>query len=189
MPLRLRRPTEEQLLAAYALSVGAALTYEPVGLSTLAEQPPAGYRFDAWARALGSTDDTFGAAADALRGWSVHRGAGLIVLSDGPPTVGEVVAMSAPLPVGYVDAVCRVVAVTDEPDRYAFTYGTLPDHPEQGEESFAVERAADGEVTFRIVAVWRARHPLARVCPPIARRLQRSATERYLETMDALVDR
>jgi uncharacterized protein (UPF0548 family) len=169
------------------MGVGAALTYEPLGLSSLAEDPPPGYQVGSWERRLGSAAETFDAAAGALRGWLVHRGAGLVVVADGPPTVGEVVAMSAPLPVGYVDATCRVVSVTDEPDHYGFTYGTLPVHPERGEESFTVERAADGDVTFRIVAVWRARHPLARLCPPVTRRLQRSATERYLDAASASV--
>lgn len=93
--------------------------------------------------------------------------------------------MSAPLPIGFVDLMCRVVSVGDETDRFGFSYGTLRVHAEQGEESFAVERDGDGEVTFRITAVSRARHPLARLCPPVARRLQRATTERYLDAMTA----
>lgn len=78
---------------------------------------------------------------------------------------------------------CRVVSVVDEPNRLGFAYGTLPIHPEQGEESFIVERDDAGEVTFRLVAASRPRHGLARLCPPVARRLQRAATERYLDAM------
>lgn len=109
-----------------------------------------------------------------------------MVCADGPPTVGLVVAMSAPLPLGFIDVTCRVVSVVDEPNRFGFGfgYGTLPIHPGQGEESFTVERDDDGEVTFRIVAVSRPRHPLTRLCPPVARRLQRAAIERYLDAND-----
>jgi uncharacterized protein (UPF0548 family) len=129
----------------------------------------------------------FDAAVRALREWQVHRGAGLVVCADGPPAVDDVVAMSARLPIGFIDVVCRVVTVTDEPDRFGFAYGTLPVHAERGEESFTVVRRPDGDVRFEIVAVSRPRHPLARLCPPVARRLQRAATERYLDAMTEAV--
>jgi uncharacterized protein (UPF0548 family) len=80
-----------------------------------------------------------------------------------------------------------VVAVDDQPDRFGFTYGTLPVHPEQGEESFAVAIAPDGIVTVEITAISRSRHPLARAFPAVARRLQRIATNRYLDAMQSLV--
>ena len=95
--------------------------------------------------------------------------------------------LAAPLPIGYIDVVCRVVDVVDSADRYSFSYGTLPVHPERGEESFTVVRDVDGNVTFEIVAVWRSRHPLARAFPFVARMLQRKATNRYLDAMRAAV--
>ena len=143
-----------------------------------ASEAPHGYRLDRWTRRLDGDDTLFERAADTVRTWGIQRGAGLIVETVGPPTVGVDVAMAAPLPIGYIDVVCRVVAVIDEPDCYSFTYGTLPVHPEQGEESFTVSRGDDGTVTFDIVAVARPRHLLARVAPSVARRLQSTATDR-----------
>lgn len=186
VPIRLARPTDDELRSMVEASRQAERTYSPVGLAAANNAPP-GYRLDRWDRALGAGGDVFDGAARALRAWEVHRGAGLMVCADGPPTVGQVVAMSAPLPLGFIDVTCRVVSVVDEPKRFGFAYGTLPIHPEQGEESFTIERDDDGEVTFRIVAVSRPRHALARLCPPVARRLQRAATERYLEVMAASV--
>ena len=81
-------------------------------------------------------------------------------------------------PIGYVDAVCRIVDVVDEPDRAGFTYGTLPTHPEKGEESFLVTRNNGGDVWFEIASISRPHHALARAFSPIARILQRRATER-----------
>ena len=127
----------------------------------------------------------FARAVDAIRDWNVQRGAGLIVLSEGPPAPGVMVAIAAPLPIGYIDVVCRVVDIVDTDDRYGFAYGTLPVHPERGEESFTVVRDADGSVKFEIVAVWRSKHPLARAFPFIARMLQCKATNRYLDAMRA----
>jgi uncharacterized protein (UPF0548 family) len=96
--------------------------------------------------------------------------------------------MAAPLPVGWVEVVCRVVDVVDEPDRFGFTYGTLSIHPEQGEESFTVVRAHDGTIVFEIVAASRPRHFLARAVPPVAHRLQMAATNRYLAAMLSAAD-
>jgi uncharacterized protein (UPF0548 family) len=38
----------------------------------------------------------------------------------------------------FLKAPCRVVYVIDEPDVRGFAYGTLPGHPESGEERFVV---------------------------------------------------
>lgn len=184
--IRLRRPTAGALRQLLEDAEGAAITYGPVGFSG-SIVAPSGFRRDHWVRRLGKGDQTFGAAVEAIRTWKVHRGAGLVLCVGGPPAVGLVVAMSAPLPIGYVDAACRVVAVIEEPDRFGFAYGTLPTHPERGEESFVVARNADGTVDFEVTAVSQPRHPLARLCPPLARRLQRSATTRYLDAMTTAV--
>ncbi len=51
-----------------------------------------------------------------------------------------------------ITAPCRVVYTVNEPDRQGFACGTLPGHPECGEEAFLVERDDDGAVTFAITA-------------------------------------
>ena len=80
-------------------------------------------------------------------------------------------------------AACRIVAVVDEPDRYGFAYGTLPAHPEEGEELFLVTRADDGTVRFEITVFSRPHDLLTRLGGPIARRVQQHASRRYLEGM------
>ena len=95
-------------------------------------------------------------------------------------------ALAAPLPVGFAIATCRVVGVVDEPDRWGFAYGTLPAHPESGEELFVVERRPeDGDaVVFRITVFWRPHELLTRLGAPVARILQRRATLAYLDAMN-----
>ena len=187
MSVRLTRPSPEQLRSLVDRGATESLTYEPVGISALAE-PPKGYRLEQWSRSLGRGDEVFERAGDALRHWRVHEGAGLVVEAGGPPAVGVVVAMAAPLPVGFVEVVCCVVDVIDSHDRFGFAYGTLSNHPEQGEESFMVARSADGAVNFEIVAVSRHRQLLARAFPPVAKRLQVAATNRYFAAMQTAVD-
>jgi len=146
---------------------------------------PRGFHRRTWTTGLPGAD-AFDRGGRAIRGWAVHRGAGLDVLPDGQLAAGTNVAIGAPLPVGFVEITCRIVAIVDEPDRFGFAYGTLSVHPEQGEESFIVVRSG-GEVRFDVQAVSRPIHPLARVFSPIANRLQDAAARRYLAAMKAAV--
>jgi len=184
--IRLTRPLAAELHSLAEAGATHPLTYDTVGISAMT-QPPVGYRRDHWSRSLGHGEHIFGLAVEALRRWRVHQGAGLIVHAAGPPAVDSVVAMAAPLPIGWIEVVCRVVAVVDQPDRFGFAYGTLPVHPEQGEESFTVVRLGDGSTCFEVVAVSRPRQALARLFPPVARRLQAAATNRYLDAMESAV--
>lgn len=183
--MRLGRPSTEQLAALLARCRDDDLTYQPVG-GSLGGPVPTGFHQRTWTTALPGID-AFDRACAAIRAWAVHRGAALDVLLDGPLAVGTNVAMAAPLPLGFVDITCRIVAVVDEPDRFGFAYGTLPVHPERGEESFIVVRSCGGAVRFEVHAVSRPMHPLARVFSPIADRLQAAAARRYLLAMTAAV--
>ncbi|MDO5634612.1 MAG: DUF1990 domain-containing protein [Micrococcus sp.] len=78
---------------------------------------------------------------------------------------------------------CRVVAVVDEERRRGFAYGTLPGHPERGEESFVVEWAADDAVTLRVRAFSTPHTWWARLAAPATRRAQRVITRRYLRAL------
>jgi uncharacterized protein (UPF0548 family) len=185
--IRFSRPTEADLAARRERCAGDELTYSPVGVAT-AGTTPDGFRRGRYDRALGTGDAVFEAAKQAIRDWQIHRGSGLIVSAAGPPAVSDVVAVAAPLPLGFIEVVCRVVSVTDEPDRFGFAYGTLPVHPAKGEESFVVERSPSGEVTFVIDVVSRPHHPLTRLAPPVTRLMQRQATQRYLDAMQQVSD-
>jgi hypothetical protein len=72
---------------------------------------------------------------------------------------------------------CRVVHVVDEPRRRGFAYGTLPGHPEQGEESFTVTHEADDSVVFRVAAFSRPA-TLSAGQAGVARRMQDWMTDR-----------
>jgi uncharacterized protein (UPF0548 family) len=111
------------------------------------------------------------------------------VVSEGATVEPEsVVALAAPLPLGWAVAVCRVVEVIDDPNRFGFAYGTLPLHLESGEELFVVERDEDDNVWFRIIAFSRPHELAVRLAGPIARALQQRATRRYLEAMRGAAD-
>jgi uncharacterized protein (UPF0548 family) len=181
--IRLRRPTTEQLSPLLDRWRHESLTYSPVGVSLTSETPD-GLRRHAWNITLPA--GAFDAGADAIRSWSVHRGAGLVVATDGELVEGVTVVMSAPMPVGFVDLACRVVAVIDETDRFGFAYGTLPMHAERGEESFVISRTSEGAV-FEVRAASSHAHPVTRALPAIGDRLQDAAVKRYLVAMQRAV--
>lgn len=164
----------------------ASLTYDFRGATLRGERPP-GYRHDDEVIALGTGDECWRRAVQALRDWSVHRGAGLVVSDGAVVEPGAVVALAAPLPVGWVIAACRVVDVIDEANRFGFAYGTLPTHPETGEELFLLERGEDGTVVFRIIVLSRLAAPWTRVASPVARIIQSRATRRYLAAVQRTV--
>lgn len=178
---RLGRLNEAAVAEALAASAAAEVTYGPVGV-TLGEARLPGYRTDRYEAELGRGAVVFARAVAGLRAWAAHRGAGVRVEPpDAPLEEGTTVVVVTRLGPASVLAACRVVAVVDEPDRFGFAYGTLPLHPESGEEAFLVERGPDDAVRFRVVAVSRPAHPLARLGAPVTRLVQRRVTSRYLE--------
>jgi uncharacterized protein (UPF0548 family) len=64
-----------------------------------------------------------------------------------------------------------------------FAYGTLPGHPERGEEAFLVRRHHGAAVTFTITAFSRPASALARAAGPVGRGIQRRITGRYLSAI------
>jgi uncharacterized protein (UPF0548 family) len=83
-----------------------------------------------------------------------------------------------------IEAPCRVVYTVDEPNRRGFAYGTLPGHPESGEEAFMVELDPDGdEVSLTVKAFSRPASRLARVSGPLSHKIQHLITDRYFRAL------
>jgi uncharacterized protein (UPF0548 family) len=159
-------------------------TYLPVGGTAHLDHAPGGQR---WLRHSRPVPVGLEAAAEVLMTWGVHERAGLRVAASTPRVVPDaVVVMHLALgrfTVPGVEVPCRVVRVVDEPDRKGFAYGTLPGHPEAGEEEFLLIRSA-GRVEFRISAFSRPTSRLARLGGPVSRRMQDFYTARYLAAFD-----
>jgi uncharacterized protein (UPF0548 family) len=169
----LRRTTLEQLTTA-------PFTYPEVG-ATRDGVLPAGYDHLRRDEAVGTGRADFDRASAAVFRWAAQRGAGLRVRASGPAsTSGTVVLMTAGLRRLGLDIPCRVVWAVDEPDRRGFGYGTLPGHPETGEESFVVSLRPDGEVRYQLQAFSRLATRLSRLGGPVSRRVQTLALDRYV---------
>ena len=135
-------------------------------------------------RALGTSDETFTAAARAILSWQMHRRAGLSVRADAVLVrPGGVVVVGIGLGPVRLQAPCRVVVVIERDDVAGFAYGTLPGHPETGEEAFWVRREADGTVVGEVVAFSRPGRWYTRLAGPLGRLAQRLACRRYLAAL------
>jgi uncharacterized protein (UPF0548 family) len=167
----------ERLRDEYAT---ASLTYVEVGATR--NDPPRGYNSLLRRDRIGEGRLGFERASDALLNWRMHEGAGLTVAADGPARVGGTVVLCLGRPVGLVIP-CRVVYVVEEERRRGFAYGTLPGHPEQGEEAFIVELADDASVWAEISAFSRPGDLVTRLSGPVGRMIQAQFTRRYAKAL------
>lgn len=174
LALHVGRPPQT-VLSTIGEAAGDTEPTSAVGL--LRRSVPDGYRHDQWA---GPLPDGFDPARQALQQWIGHRAAGITIADPPPIAVGQTVTMAIPVGPISVTATARIVDVVDEPDRYGFTYATLPHHPEDGEESFIITRTGDAEARYTVTAVWRTGTHASRVLPPLTRFLQQRAIGRYL---------
>ena len=155
-------------------------TYPEVGAT--ASDHPAGYHSFTRTRTLKRTD--FDAAASELMTWQVQSRAGLRVAPTAEIAPGVDVTMYLGPGRLSLTIPCRVVYVVDEPDRKGFAYGTLPGHPETGEEAFVLQRRADGQIDFTVSAFSRPATLLTKLGGPFGRLMQRLMTNRYLSALD-----
>jgi uncharacterized protein (UPF0548 family) len=159
------------------------LTYPEVG-ATREPVLPAGYDTVERSVVVGSGTAAFERAAAAVFDWRMQRSVGLRVRATGPAAEpGTVVVLTAGLPrLGY-DIPCRVVWARTTGEERGFAYGTLPGHPESGEEAFLVRQDPGGDVVFTLRVFARLASPLARLGGPVSTAVQRLATARYLTTV------
>ncbi|NIL79065.1 DUF1990 family protein [Rhodococcoides kroppenstedtii] len=163
----------------------APLTYPEVGGTASESMPSAGYHHVRESRPLGRGVELFDEAARRLLRWDMHRGAGLAVRATAVEAEPDAIVV---LGLGPIRIPCRVVDViddrTDARRERGFAYGTLPGHPERGEERFVVrydERT--GAVSAHIRAFSTAGNAVVALGGPLNRLVQRVATRRYLDAL------
>jgi uncharacterized protein (UPF0548 family) len=173
------------ILAALA---SAELTYDQPG-ATQNPVLPDGYGHVYRDVSIGHGRTCFDKAVDGLVGWQMHRSAGLAVAASATrAATGVLVVLRAGWGPLSVVMPCRVVYTVDTADRRGFAYGTLPGHPEKGEEAFTVQLTEDGDVRVRIRAFSRPASALARVGGPVTRIVQEYATNRYVLSLRDLAN-
>ena len=159
-----------------------ALTYPEVG-ATQGDLPD-GYDHLRRNATVGKGATEFDVTATLLMTWDMQRRSGLTVESSSPRVAdGDVVRLGLRVGPVMVLAPGRVVSVVDEPRRQGFAYGTLPGHPECGEESFVLSLLDDETIDFALVAFSRPAVWWSRAGAPVSRLVQKRITARYLDTL------
>jgi len=163
-------------------------TYADIG-ATLDGVSPNGFHHDHYETVLGHGPETFERAVNGLKPWKAHRVPGIRVFpSEEEIQSGVTVLVTLGTKLLALAAPCRVVRVIDELDQWGFAYGTLPGHPEQGEEAFVVSTSPDETVRFDIVAFSRPGDSVVRLSGPIGRGVQRVGTKGYLRALRQFVE-
>jgi uncharacterized protein (UPF0548 family) len=163
-------------------------TYSDIG-ATLAGKRPEGFHHDSYQAELGHGPQIFERAVTGLKTWKAHRLPGMGVFPDGQEILtGATVVVTLGTPIVALAVPCRIVSVIDGQTRWGFAYGTLPGHPEQGEEAFIVSITPDQSVRFEIEAFSLPGDPLVRLSGPIGRGIQKDGTAGYLRALKRFVD-
>lgn len=185
----LRRPSSAELTALLERQRSQGFSYRAVG-STRAQLPAeqVGYRDHEGTVDLGHGQTVFDRAVAGLRDWQAHHGAGVAVFpAQARLEAGVDVLLLVKTAGLFVVAACRIVYVIDEPGAFGFAYGTLPMHPEEGEEAFMIRFDDADVVRFHVAAFSRPGHPVVRLGRPAAELIQRQFTRRYLTSLQRLV--
>ncbi|MET4095419.1 DUF1990 domain-containing protein [Arthrobacter sp. UYCu712] len=135
---------------------------------------------------LGDGPDTYRRVAQGILTWELQKRSGLRVRTDSDVVCGARVVSGFGVGPFRINAPCEVVWVSrpvpgDGPQRAGFGYGTLPGHPERGEEAFEVEIDAAGRVFLKITAFSRHSNWFYTAGGLVARAAQRHITSRYIE--------
>jgi uncharacterized protein (UPF0548 family) len=166
---------------------GAEPTYEDIG-ATLTGTSPDVFHHDRYEAVLGTGPLDFRRAVTGLKSWEAHRLPGMRVFPTNEEIrTGATVIVTFGTPLVALAAPCRIVSVIADQTRWGFAYGTLPGHPEQGEEAFVVSISPDQSVHFEITAFSRPGDPLVRLSGPVGRGIQRAGTAGYLRALKRFV--
>ncbi|WP_067472437.1 DUF1990 family protein [Nocardia amamiensis] len=150
---------------------------------------PEGYHRFRLRRPIGRGRALFEHVGAEILAYRMQKGTGIFQYAD-TPTAEPGSAITVRLGAGPVaiTAPCRVVYVLDEPDRRGFAYGTLPGHPEAGEELFAVEYDSGDETVYGLVIAFS--RPAAwytRLGGPAVRLIQRFVAGKYIAALPTSV--
>lgn len=164
------------------------LTYPEVG-ATEHDELPAGYHHFRMSIDLGHGDVLMVRAAEAVMTFGVQRGAGLRPVTSSPrAAVGVLVIGRVGLGPLALSIPCSVVWAVDERRRAGFGYGTLPGHPERGEEAFVVSHDADDVVRFHVRSFSAPGRWFTRAAGPLLHVATDAAARRYITAMRRLVE-
>ncbi len=153
-------------------------SYSTTGMTKDSDTAPSGYITDHHRVRLGEGADVFHQSVKALNHWQ-HFNLGWLNVSSSktPIEPGSTIGLICTVSFVWLLFACRIVYIFNETDsvqKYGFAYGTLPGHPECGEERFTIEwRHADNSVWYDLLAFSRPGSFLVALGFPLTRMVQK----------------
>jgi uncharacterized protein (UPF0548 family) len=186
-----KKPCDERINKFIQSQSKLEFTYPLVGATRNGDYP-SGFVVDHNRICLGGGQTTFEAAKEALCEWQHYRFDWIeLHRSDASPETGQTVGVLVRALGLWVLNVCRVVYVVEEEEphrRFAFAYGTLPEHAESGEERFQVEwNQDDDSVWYDILAFSRPSQLFSRLAHPFVRLKQKQFARDSMQAMKIAV--
>ncbi|VAX38725.1 hypothetical protein MNBD_PLANCTO02-1386 [hydrothermal vent metagenome] len=186
-----KKPTGERIKRFLESQSQLELTYPMVGATKDGEHP-SGFVVDHNRIHLGTGEATFNTAKEALLKWQHYRFDWLEIHRPKESLeAGQTVGVLARALGLWVLNACRIVYLIEEEEpvrRFAFAYGTLPEHAEAGEERFQVEwNREDDSVWYDLLAFSRPHQMFARLAYPYVRLKQKQFGRESKQAIKAAV--
>jgi len=175
-----RQPSDTQIGDSLARQAGQPFSYDFVGSTKMPPAARRAWKIDHHRVLLGYGPAVFARARHAIETWEMFPCEIAKVFGHDVPRENLLVAILYRVsffPLWLLMPARIVYTINDTIisdghaiDRYGFAYGTLPDHPERGEERFLIEwNRSDDTVHYDLLAISQPRHLLARVAYPFTR--------------------
>ena len=186
-----KKPSGERISKFIESQSRLEFTYPSVGATRNGDHP-SGFVVDHNRVHLGAGQTIFDAAKRALCDWQNYRFDWIeLHRPDVNPEPEQTVGVLARALGLWVLNACRVVYVIEEEEplcRFAFAYGTLPEHAESGEERFQVEwHEDDDSVWYDILAFSRPNQLFSKIAYPYVRYKQKQFAGDSMRAMKAAV--
>jgi len=182
MRISLHRPSVKLLHKANASHQQLRLSYSEIGLST-GKNFPNGYDHDHNQIIIGEGRATFKKARSIIQLYGHFPSSWAFVHAKSIPEPNlSVAVIFYQLGLWWING-ARIIQIIDEPNYYGFSYGTLANHVEVGEELFFTELQPDGAVIYGIHAYSQPRFWGARLFKPYARSQQRRFVQESMQLM------
>jgi len=165
--VRLQTPRDDLMQTLLSAWAGEPLSYTHQG--GVEKPPKKGFIEDIHRIKLGQGEAVYRQACTNLDRWMMFPSWAKVHRTKAEQTPGAVVAMVIQIFGLWWINPCRILTRWDSPSLHGFSYGTLPEHAECGEERFMVEKLPDDSVWYEIRAFSRPRHWMAWLAFPLAR--------------------
>jgi len=194
MPIFLKPPAADQVERVLQQNHSSPFAYPHPGItweSNAGTSPPALNKFnwDRYGIRLGQGGECFRKAKSHFENWEMFS-LDWIRLYPIQPLIqeGQVVGVLVKVAGVWILNLCRIVRTLAEARQISFSYGTLSNHAEAGEEKFSLEWSAeDDTVRYEINAVSRPNMLIAKLAYPYVRNLQKRFCRESMEHMRELI--